>query len=179
MIRDSKRGQVTTFYSYKGGTGRTFVLANVAFLLASLGKRVCVLDWDLEAPGLHRFFRPFLEDPELEITEGLIDWLWDVTAYQLSSTESSPTAHSLSTTSCHCPLRSGSSRTPASWTSCRPDARTASTPSALPPSTGTRSTTGSAALGSSTGAGVPEGQLRPCAHRQQDRGQRHRRHLHD
>jgi hypothetical protein len=50
---------------------------------------VCVIDWDLEAPGLHRFFRPFLEDPELEITEGLIDWLWDVTADQLSRDESS------------------------------------------------------------------------------------------
>jgi MinD-like ATPase involved in chromosome partitioning or flagellar assembly len=90
VIRDSRQGgQVTTFYSYKGGTGRTFVLANVAFLLASLGRRVCVIDWDLEAPGLHRFFRPFLEDSELEITEGLIDWLWDVSAYQLSRTESS------------------------------------------------------------------------------------------
>jgi MinD-like ATPase involved in chromosome partitioning or flagellar assembly len=91
LIRNSGKpsGEVTTFYSYKGGTGRTFVLANVAFLLASQGKRVCVLDWDLEAPGLHRFFRPFLEDSELEITEGLIDWLWDKTAYQLSGTESS------------------------------------------------------------------------------------------
>jgi hypothetical protein len=91
VARESSRraGEVTTFYSYKGGTGRTFVLANVAFLLASQGKRVCVIDWDLEAPGLHRFFRPFLEDPELEITEGLIEWLWDVTADQLSRDESS------------------------------------------------------------------------------------------
>jgi CobQ/CobB/MinD/ParA nucleotide binding domain len=91
VARESSRraGEVTTFYSYKGGTGRTFVLANVAFLLASEGKRVCVIDWDLEAPGLHRFFRPFLEDPELEITEGLVDWLWDVTADQLSRDQSS------------------------------------------------------------------------------------------
>jgi eukaryotic-like serine/threonine-protein kinase len=50
-------GQVITFYSYKGGTGRSMSLANVACLLAErrLG-RVLLVDWDLEAPGLHRFF---------------------------------------------------------------------------------------------------------------------------
>lgn len=63
-----------TFYSYKGGTGRTMALANVAWILASSGKRVLVIDWDLEAPGLHRYFAPFLEDPELTSTAGLIDF---------------------------------------------------------------------------------------------------------
>ncbi len=43
---------VTTFYSYKGGVGRTMALANVAVLLALRGKRVLVVDFDLEAPGL-------------------------------------------------------------------------------------------------------------------------------
>lgn len=42
-----------TFYSYKGGTGRTLLLANVAKFLAWCGKTVVVLDLDLEAPGLH------------------------------------------------------------------------------------------------------------------------------
>jgi MinD-like ATPase involved in chromosome partitioning or flagellar assembly len=50
-----QRGQVTTFYSYKGGVGRTFLLANVAWLLARWGRRVLCLDWDLEAPGLYRY----------------------------------------------------------------------------------------------------------------------------
>ena len=57
---DSPFGQIITFYSYKGGTGRSMSLANIAYLLAtdtSLGpKRVLMIDWDLEAPGLHRFF---------------------------------------------------------------------------------------------------------------------------
>jgi hypothetical protein len=66
-------GQITTFYSYKGGTGRTMLLANVAWILASAGKRVLVIDWDLEAPGLHQYFHPFLIDPHLEATDGLID----------------------------------------------------------------------------------------------------------
>ena len=44
-------GRIITFYSYKGGTGRSMALANVAWLLASNGQRVLAIDWDLEAPG--------------------------------------------------------------------------------------------------------------------------------
>jgi tetratricopeptide (TPR) repeat protein/MinD-like ATPase involved in chromosome partitioning or flagellar assembly len=40
-----------TFYSYKGGTGRSLLLANVAVLAGSIGKRAVALDFDLEAPG--------------------------------------------------------------------------------------------------------------------------------
>ena len=46
---------VTTFYSYKGGVGRTMALVNVATLLRRAGKRVLVVDFDLEAPGLPSF----------------------------------------------------------------------------------------------------------------------------
>ncbi len=49
-------GTIVTFYSYKGGTGRTLALANVAALLAQWGHRVLCVDWDLEAPGLHLYF---------------------------------------------------------------------------------------------------------------------------
>lgn len=42
-----------TLYSYKGGTGRSLLVANAARYLASLGKRVVAIDFDLEAPGLH------------------------------------------------------------------------------------------------------------------------------
>jgi MinD-like ATPase involved in chromosome partitioning or flagellar assembly len=42
-----------TFYSYKGGVGRTLVVANIARYLARFGQKVFVLDFDLEAPGLH------------------------------------------------------------------------------------------------------------------------------
>ena len=70
-------GRIITFYSYKGGTGRTMLLANVAWVLASNGKRVLAVDWDLEAPGLHRYLHPFLVDPELSGTEGVIDFVTD------------------------------------------------------------------------------------------------------
>jgi hypothetical protein len=70
-------GQIVTFYSYKGGTGRSMALANVAWSLASNGQKVLVIDWDLEAPGLHRYFRAFLSDKELTEPEskGLIEFV--------------------------------------------------------------------------------------------------------
>jgi tetratricopeptide (TPR) repeat protein len=43
------------FYSYKGGVGRTLALANCARAMAAAGKRVVLLDFDLEAPGLNHF----------------------------------------------------------------------------------------------------------------------------
>ena len=55
--------RIITFYSYKGGVGRTFALANIGVLLAKRGKRVLLMDWDLEAPGLDRYFRDFAEFP--------------------------------------------------------------------------------------------------------------------
>jgi MinD-like ATPase involved in chromosome partitioning or flagellar assembly len=72
-MNTQSEGRIITFYSYKGGTGRSMALANVAWILASAGYRVMALDWDLEAPGLHRYFHPFLLDPDLSASEGLID----------------------------------------------------------------------------------------------------------
>jgi tetratricopeptide (TPR) repeat protein len=46
---------VVTFYSYKGGVGRTSALMNCAHRLAAMGKRVFVIDFDLEAPGIDSF----------------------------------------------------------------------------------------------------------------------------
>jgi len=45
--------ETLAFYSYKGGVGRSLLLANAARFLASLGKGVVALDFDFEAPGLH------------------------------------------------------------------------------------------------------------------------------
>jgi len=74
-MNPKESGRIITFYSYKGGTGRSMALANVAWILASQGKRVLMVDWDLEAPGLHRYFHPFLEDKSLTSSEGLLDLL--------------------------------------------------------------------------------------------------------
>jgi MinD-like ATPase involved in chromosome partitioning or flagellar assembly len=54
-MHSDQRGEIITFYSYKGGTGRSMALANVACLLAARpecqGEGVLMIDWDLEAPG--------------------------------------------------------------------------------------------------------------------------------
>jgi MinD-like ATPase involved in chromosome partitioning or flagellar assembly len=47
---------IVTFYSYKGGVGRSMALANIAVLLARRECKVLAVDWDLEAPGLERYF---------------------------------------------------------------------------------------------------------------------------
>src|ERR1035438_5575749 len=77
-------GRIITFYSYKGGTGRSMALANMAWILASRGKKVLAIDWDLEAPGLHRYFRPFLVEPELSSTPGLIEFVREYAAQAMT-----------------------------------------------------------------------------------------------
>jgi predicted acylesterase/phospholipase RssA/MinD-like ATPase involved in chromosome partitioning or flagellar assembly len=84
MIPNREQGKIITFYSYKGGTGRSMALANTAWILASSGKRVLAVDWDLEAPGLHRYFYPFLIDKNLDSTEGVIDLAQNYTVAAMS-----------------------------------------------------------------------------------------------
>jgi cellulose biosynthesis protein BcsQ len=64
---------IGTFYSYKGGVGRSMALANIADLLARSGLRVLMVDFDLEAPGLEHFF-PVSGD-WVRGREGLLDLL--------------------------------------------------------------------------------------------------------
>ena len=66
---------VTTFYSFKGGVGRTTLLANVAHVLAAADERVLIWDLDLEAPGVHHF--PGLQPPERVWQSGFLEWLGD------------------------------------------------------------------------------------------------------
>ena len=76
MERD-ELGTVVTFYSFKGGVGRSFLLANVATILANWGYRVLCIDFDLEAPGLEHYFSEYLtaEDQgrQIPITSDLKD----------------------------------------------------------------------------------------------------------
>src|ERR1051325_2352156 len=78
--------KIITFYSYKGGTGRSMAVANVAWILASSGKKVLAIDWDLEAPGLHRYFYPFLLDKDLTASDGIIDFVNDYAVAAVSPT---------------------------------------------------------------------------------------------
>lgn len=65
--------ETITFYSYKGGTGRTLALANVAMYLARFDQSVCLIDFDLEAPGLCYKFPKLLKTEDVK--RGLVDYI--------------------------------------------------------------------------------------------------------
>ncbi len=66
----SQRPAIVTFYSVKGGVGRTTALVACAWQLADEGRRVAVIDLDLEAPGLGAAF-------EVVTARGVLDALVD------------------------------------------------------------------------------------------------------
>ena len=70
-------GTIMSFYSYKGGTGRSMAVANIGCILGGLvGKsgRVLVIDWDLESPGLHRYFEESCGGLDLSRRPGVLDY---------------------------------------------------------------------------------------------------------
>ena len=72
--QDRPLGRIVTFYSYKGGTGRSMALANVAWLLATAGKR-SGSRLGPRGARTHRYFHPFLKDKELHASDGVIDFV--------------------------------------------------------------------------------------------------------
>jgi len=65
-----------TFYSYKGGVGRTLLLANLAKYLCRFGQKVFALDFDLEAPGLHYKLTTPESRKDLAGKPGVVDYVY-------------------------------------------------------------------------------------------------------
>ena len=65
-----------TFYSFKGGVGRTMLATNVAGILADAGQRVLLVDFDLEAPGLS-FLPELRRDQTGDAPRGVAGFLAD------------------------------------------------------------------------------------------------------
>jgi hypothetical protein len=65
--------ETITFYSYKGGVGRTLALANLAMYLYHLGFKVCLMDFDLEAPGIPYKFPTLIKVEDID--NGLVDYI--------------------------------------------------------------------------------------------------------
>lgn len=64
--------QIISIHSFRGGTGKSNTTANLATLLAAAGRRVGVVDTDIQSPGIHIVFG--LDDADM--TYALNDYLW-------------------------------------------------------------------------------------------------------
>lgn len=76
--------KIVSVHSFRGGTGKSNITANLAAMLAAEGKRVGVIDTDILSPGIHVLFG-FNED---NIKYALNDYLWgrckiEETAYKV------------------------------------------------------------------------------------------------
>lgn len=80
-----------TFYSYKGGVGRTLALLNVAALLARRGRKVVAVDLDLEAPGFG--LSALTRSPDPGATLGVSDFLLERRTGQNAGLEASSYAY--------------------------------------------------------------------------------------
>jgi MinD-like ATPase involved in chromosome partitioning or flagellar assembly len=74
-----------SIHSFRGGTGKSNLTANIAALIALKGNRVGIIDTDIQSPGIHVLFE--LDEQDVEYT--LNDYLWgycnvEKTAYDVS-----------------------------------------------------------------------------------------------
>ena len=65
--------QLISVHSFRGGTGKSNTTANVATLLAAEGRRVGVVDLDIQSPGIHVIFG---FDQDEAMRHSLNDYLW-------------------------------------------------------------------------------------------------------
>jgi MinD-like ATPase involved in chromosome partitioning or flagellar assembly len=64
--------KIISVHSFRGGTGKSNMAANVATLLASSGQRIGVVDTDIQSPGIHVLFGMSQE----RMSHSLNDYLW-------------------------------------------------------------------------------------------------------
>ncbi|MBN2145776.1 MAG: MinD/ParA family protein [Anaerolineales bacterium] len=64
--------KIISIHSFRGGTGKSNTTANLAALMAMQGKRIGVVDTDIQSPGIHVLFG--LDDSTMG--HSLNDYLW-------------------------------------------------------------------------------------------------------
>ena len=78
--------KIIAIHSFRGGTGKSNIAANVATIAAQQGKRVGIIDTDIQSPGIHVLFGL----DEEKIDKALNDYLWgkcaiEETAYDVGA----------------------------------------------------------------------------------------------
>ncbi|MEA5616279.1 ParA family protein [Cronbergia sp. UHCC 0137] len=74
----AKKPLIVTFYSFKGGVGRSTALGLVSGILATRNRRVVMVDFDLEAPGISIMFEEDIENIN-PAQMGVLDYLYQRT----------------------------------------------------------------------------------------------------
>ncbi|HPR33067.1 MAG TPA: MinD/ParA family protein [Prolixibacteraceae bacterium] len=66
-------GKIISIHSYRGGTGKSNITANLAWTLMQMNKRVAVVDTDIQSPGIHIIFGLQNNTPAFLLN----DFLWN------------------------------------------------------------------------------------------------------
>ena len=82
---------IISIHSYRGGTGKSNITANLAALTVALGKRAAIVDTDIQSPGIHVLFG--LDESRIKYT--LNDYLWgtcpiEEAAYEVAADQVGP-----------------------------------------------------------------------------------------
>lgn len=82
--------RLISVHSFRGGTGKSNTTANVATLLAAEGRRVGVVDLDIQSPGIHVIFG---FDQDRSLRHSLNDYLWGDCELRDAAHDVTPTAN--------------------------------------------------------------------------------------
>lgn len=77
--------KIVSVHSFRGGTGKSNLTANLAAIMARQGQHVAIVDTDIQSPGIHVLFKMDVE----KMNHALNDYLWGrctakETAYDVS-----------------------------------------------------------------------------------------------
>lgn len=80
--------EVVLVHSFRGGTGKSNTTANLATAIARTGKRVAVVDTDIQSPGIHILFGMEQVDPKATLNQ----YLWGSCSVEEVAHDVSPDA---------------------------------------------------------------------------------------
>ena len=79
-------GKIVSVHSFRGGTGKSNITANLAVSIARNGSRVGIVDTDIQSPGIHVLFDVDIE----KISHTLNDYLWGKCSIEEAAVDVSP-----------------------------------------------------------------------------------------
>ena len=79
--------KIVSVHSFRGGTGKSNIVANLAYIIATEGKRVGIVDTDIQSPGVHLLFGLDSETTE----HSLNDYLYGRCSIEQTANDVTPT----------------------------------------------------------------------------------------